>query len=232
MSIKDYEKPSVTTDIVLFRVSETENVNKRRNSNKTLQVLLLKRDIEPEKGEWSLPGGFVNIDEEIYSNVVRKLREKTGLYGDFYVEQLYTWGDLNRDSRGRVISVSYLGLCNSETLKVEHTENEIVWADFQDILDGKYGDLSFDHLNIIICAFKRIQNKLEYTDIAFNLLPSEFTIRECQDIYEFIVGHTINNFRRNIAEYIEAVSKEKKIEGKQFRPSQLYKRSTKNISRF
>lgn len=222
MSISDYEKPNVTTDMVLFRVHDVENENTRRNSEKELQVLLVKRTYEPDGGLWSLPGGFVNIDEEILENVKRKLFNKTGIHGDFYIEQLYTWDAVDRDSRGRIISVSFMGLSNSETLVQEETENECIWVNVFDVFEGKYGKLAFDHKNMIIYALERLQNKIEYTDVVFNLLPKEFTIRECQDIYEIILGHAINNFRRSISDYIEPIGEERKVEGKQFRPAQLF----------
>ena len=84
MSLKDYERPSLTTDMVLFRINETDSGNNRKNTNKVLQVLLIQRDIEPQSGKWSLPGGFVEIDEEIGNNVLRKLNEKTGI-SDYFV---------------------------------------------------------------------------------------------------------------------------------------------------
>jgi ADP-ribose pyrophosphatase YjhB (NUDIX family) len=95
MSLMDYERPSLTTDMVLFRVKDNENDNIRKYAEKDLRVLLIERDNEPQMGMWSLPGGFVEIDEEIFDNVKRKLQEKTGVEGDFYVEQLYTWGDVD-----------------------------------------------------------------------------------------------------------------------------------------
>ena len=115
MSLKNYERPSLTTDIVVFRIFNMQSSNTRKNAYKRLQVLLVERSTEPQKGKWSLPGGFVNIDEEIGDNALRKLREKTGVTGNFYTEQLYTWGNIDRDERGRVISVSYLGLVKPET---------------------------------------------------------------------------------------------------------------------
>ena len=180
MSIHDFEKPSLTTDIVLLRVADKVSDNKRKNSEKELQVLLIKRKEEPCKDCYSLPGGFVNIDEPIYVNVRRKLYEKTEVSGDFYIEQLYTWGELDRDSRGRVISVSYLGLCNNETYTEKFITNE--WLNVYEVLDGKYGDLAFDHKQIIEYALERIKGKIEYTDIAFNLMEEYFTLSE---VYSF-----------------------------------------------
>lgn len=228
MSIHDFEKPSLTTDIVLLRVADKVSENKRKNSEKELQVLLIKRKDEPCKDCYSLPGGFVNIDEPIYVNVRRKLYEKTEVSGDFYIEQLYTWGELDRDSRGRVISVSYLGLCNNETYTEKFITNE--WLNVYEVLEGKYGDLAFDHKQIIEYALERIKGKIEYTDIAFNLLPEKFTLSECKAVYELILGKTLLNFKRGVAEYIEPLNEYQ--EGKQFRPAQLFKLNKDRKSKF
>ena len=228
MSIHDFEKPSLTTDIVLLRVADKESENKRKNSEKELQVLLIKRKEEPCKNCYSLPGGFVNIDEPIYINVRRKLYEKTEVSGDFYIEQLYTWGELDRDSRGRVVSVSYLGLCNNETYTEKFITNE--WLNVYEVLEGKYGDLAFDHKQIIEYALERIKGKIEYTDIAFNLLPEKFTLSECKAVYELILGKTLLNFKRGVAEYIEPLNEYQ--EGKQFRPAQLFKVNKDRKSKF
>ena len=216
--------------MVLFRVHDGESLNRRRYAKKELQVLLIKRENEPQEGMWSLPGGFVEIDEEIYANVRRKLSYKAGVEGDFYVEQLYTWGALNRDSRGRVISVSYMGLCNEETLIQNDVDRELMWVNVFDVLSGEFGELAFDHKSIIAYALERLQNKIEYTDIAFNLLPSEFTIRECQTVYELVLGREINNFRRKIGQYVEPT--DKILEGMQFNPAKLYKMKTDRTSKF
>lgn len=217
MSLMDYERPSLTTDMVLFRIIETESGNMRKGSNKKLHVLLIKRDCEPQIGRWSLPGGFVDIDEEIEDNVRRKLSEKTGISGDFYIEQLYTFGNLHRDQRGRVISCSYLGLVNDATHQnVGGTANQ-EWVDIDVALDT---DLAFDHKKIIKYAIKRIQGKAEYTDIIFNLMPEEFTIKDCQDVYEMILDKKMDNFKRRVGKYMEPLGKMRV--GKQFRPAELY----------
>ena len=217
MSLMDYERPSLTTDIVLIRVNETDSGNMRRSSNKQLQVLLVKRNIEPQHGKWSLPGGVVEIDEEIESNVKRKLREKTGVSGEFYIEQLYTFGNINRDERGRVISVSYLGLVNDFNHKNNGGFAEQCWMNIDDVMDL---DLAFDHKKIIQYALQRIQGKAEYTDILFNLMPDEFTIKDCQDVYELMLGKKMDNFKRRVSKYLKPLNKIRT--GKQFRPAELY----------
>ena len=208
--------------MVLVRVNETESENMRRGSNKKLQVLLIKRDCEPQMGKWSLPGGFVDIDEEIEDNVRRKLSEKVGVFGDFYIEQLYTWGAINRDERGRVLSVSYLGLVNNKTHFNIGGSHEQSWINIEDVLKM---DLAFDHKRIIEYAIKRIQGKAEYTDIIFNLMPEEFTVKDCQDVYEMILDKKMDNFKRRVGKYMEPLGKMRV--GKQFRPAELYTWSKK-----
>jgi 8-oxo-dGTP diphosphatase len=218
MSINEYARPSITTDIVLLRVMEIETAISRKKSDKYLQVLLIKRDIEPQKGKWSLPGGFLNIDERLDSNIKRKLKEKTGISGDFYMEQLFTFDEITRDERGRVISTSYYGLVNSETYKNSGGTAEQRWVNIDEALRM---NLAFDHNKIIECAMERLRGKIEWTDVAFNLLPSEFAINDCRDVYELIWGHKVDNFRRRIEKYVEPTGKMRT--GKQFRPAELYK---------
>lgn len=230
MGLNDYERPSLTTDMVLFRVKDLESENTRKYNKKELQVLLIERENEPQIGFWSLPGGFVEIDEEIFDNVKRKLKLKTGIEGNFYVEQLYTWGDIDRDSRGRVISVSFMGLCNEDTYIENEVGRNIGWFDVKEVLANAFGELAFDHKKIIQYALERLQGKIEYTDIAFNLLPIEFTMRECQNVYELILDRQIDNFRRKVSEYVLPTNKMK--QGKQFRSAELYVLNKDRTSKF
>jgi 8-oxo-dGTP diphosphatase len=217
MSLKDYERPSLTTDIVLFRIRDLGSTDNRKNNNKRLEVLMVLRKSEPHEMKWALPGGFVEIDEEIGNNVRRKLMEKTGVSGDFYLEQLYTWGGLNRDERGRVISVSYLGLVNENTYSYVGGSEQESWFDVEVAMEM---DLAFDHKDIIKYAIQRLQGKAEYTDILFNLMPREFTISDCQQVYEMILDKPLDNFKRRINKYLQPLNKMRS--GKQFRPAELY----------
>jgi 8-oxo-dGTP diphosphatase len=203
--------------MVLFRVRDLGSTNNRKNSSKRLEVLLVQRKNDPQAMKWALPGGFVEIDEEIGDNVLRKLREKAGVNGSFYVEQLYTWGALDRDERGRVVSVSYLGLVNEKTYEYIGGSEESVWMDVEVALEH---NLAFDHKEIIKYAIQRIQGKAEYTDILFNLMPEEFTIKDCQDVYEMILNKKMDNFKRRVGKYLEPLNKMRT--GKQFRPAELY----------
>ena len=108
-----YERPSVTADVVMFKVYD-KIIDKRQKSKKSIRVLLIRRDAEPCEGKWSLPGGFVGIDETIEEVARRKVLEKTG-YDQYYLEQLYTFDGIDRDSRWRVISTAYVGIMKPHT---------------------------------------------------------------------------------------------------------------------
>jgi len=138
-----HEKPSVTVDIVIFTIKENN-----------LQVLLVKRGIEPFKNQWAIPGGFVKIDESLEEAAKRELQEETGVK-DVYLEQLYTFGSPKRDPRGRVITVSYIALVNSSdiNLKASTDVSDAQWFAVSDI-----PIIAFDHKEILQYALKRIYN--------------------------------------------------------------------------
>ena len=167
----NHQRPSVTVDIVIFSIREDE-----------LQVLLVRRDIDPFKEKWALPGGFVKIEENLEEAATRELREETGVK-DVYLEQLYTFGDVKRDPRERVITIAYMALINSENIKVEGKTDV---SDARWFAIKKLPLLAFDHKKIIEYSLKRLMWKFEYTSVAFSLLPKEFTISKVQKIYEIV----------------------------------------------
>lgn len=123
-----YEKPSVTTDMAIFTVVDSEIVNSRENPDKELKVLLVKRVDHPYLGKWALPGGFVNMDEDLDTAANRELQEETGI-SNIYSEQLYTWGEVDRDPRMRVISISYLSLIDGTSVspKAGSDAEDVAW---------------------------------------------------------------------------------------------------------
>lgn len=122
-----YDRPSVTVDMVLFTLGEKErDTLGRKNKEKELKILLVKRDEHPFINKWAIPGGFVKIDESLQEGVQRKIKEEIGI-DDIYFEQLYTWGDVNRDPRMRIISASYMALVNNKELKKEIETDNIAW---------------------------------------------------------------------------------------------------------
>lgn len=183
--MEQYEKPSVTIDIAVFTIKSDE-----------LKVLLVKRGIEPFKGKWALPGGFVKIDETLEEAAKRELKEETGVK-DIYLEQLYTFGDPERDPRGRVITVSYLALLNSDKIKLTASTDvsDAEWFSVKEL-----PTLAFDHKKILNYALKRLRWKFEYTTVAFSLLPGKFTMGELQRIYEIVFDKQFD--KRNFAKKI------------------------------
>jgi 8-oxo-dGTP diphosphatase len=214
-----YDRPSVTVDVLLFTIDSGE-----------LKLLLVKRNREPFRGSWALPGGFVKMDEPIDEAAERELYEETGVK-DVYLEQLYTFGDLKRDPRTRVITVTYLALSDNKNRKLRST-GDAREASFFAI--SKLPELAFDHEKIIKYGVERLRNKIGYSSIAFGLLPEIFTLTELQKVYEVIMGTKIDkrNFRKKIlsSELLRATAN--KSTGGAHRPALLYrfqKRELQNI---
>ena len=242
MEFNDYPKMSVAADIVIFAAENIPNKDTRKVPEKGLQVLLLKRDIEPCKDCWSLPGGFVDIDKDIYHAAKEKLLLKTGI-DNLYMEQLYTYGAPGRDSRGRVISVAHMALvqkCNIDARDAQwfwiiEKRNEA--GDIVDIYlqseDRKYStqNLAFDHKRIIIDAFNRVKNKIEYTDVAFSLLPERFTVKELEMVYQGILGHSVPAFRRKMGDRIVSTNI-MKDDGSAYRPAEYYTYNPSHTQKF
>ncbi|GCE48829.1 8-oxo-dGTP diphosphatase [Thermosporothrix hazakensis] len=205
-----YERPSVTVDVVMMSVRQ-----------KDLQVLLVKRRSWPYEGMWAIPGGFVNMDESLEDAAKRELQEETNVE-NVYLEQLYTFGDPGRDPRTRVITVVYFALLDSERLHVKAASDaaDVRWFSVYNL-----PPLAFDHAKILDYALSRLRGKLEYTTIAFSLLPEQFTLRELQHVYEIILNKEMDkrNFRKKIlATGILEDTGERKMEGTH-RPARLYR---------
>ena len=206
----DYPHPAVTTDIVIFTIRQDE-----------LKVLLIKRALPPFKGEWALPGGFVNIDEDLDVAARRELEEETGVR-DVYLEQLYTFGKPDRDPRERVITVAYYALIPSDRLEIRAASDAeaVGWFAMDEM-----PDLAFDHGGILETAYERLAAKLDYSTIGFQMMPAEFTLSELQRVYEIIRGAELDkrNFRKSILalDVLEETGGQK-AEGAH-RPARLYR---------
>jgi len=263
-SDSDYQKPSVTVDSVIFRMIDEETTNYRRLPKKKLQVLLTKRNWAPYLHCYALPGTFISLEHELAQSMKLSVKNKVGLQ-NYYYEQLYTFGDTNRDPRTRVLSVSFLLLTNadatfehgewfdvlleSDTLKreikaegfVQEQAFHIVLSNANATLNSKLlttqtkrnlqetkqisvasSDLAFDHAKIVFFALERIKNKIEYTDIIFNLLPPLFTLTELKLAYELILQEQLldANFRRKTSKMVQATNQF--VTGKGHRSSQLF----------
>ena len=176
----------VTVDIVIFTVRD-----------RTLEVLLVKRGVPPFQGQRAIPGGFIHDEESLEDAALRELYEEAGVRNVF-LEQLYSFGDPQRDPRGRVITVAYYALIASDDLSLVAGADaaEAGWFHVQSL-----PPLAFDHKRILDYAVERLRNKLEYTTVGFELLPQKFTLSELQAVYEAILGRQLDkrNFRRKIA---------------------------------
>lgn len=214
-SIKNYEHPYVCSDAIVFSIKTEKPDSYRKLPLTKLMLLLYQRNDEPFKGKWCLPGGFLNIDELPEDSIKRKLSLKANVTS-CYLEQLFTFCGLERDPRGRVISIAYLGLMseeeanmiqNNQWFTIDTINNEIVFIN--NSLKLTDDDLGFDHFQIIQKAIERLQAKIQYTDIIFNLLPKEFTLTQLQNIYETILGKkdTPANFRRKISSLVKETDK-------------------------
>lgn len=200
-------RPMVTADVVMFTLRDND-----------LHVLLVKRKYEPFANQWAIPGGFVHLDESLDEAARRELEEETGVR-DVYLEQLYTFGAVNRDPRGRVITIAYFALVPSTAVQGGSDASEARWCPVR-----KLPKLAFDHRDILRYALKRLRYKLEYSAVGFQLLPKTFTLTELQQAYEIILDEPLDkrNFRRKIQEanVIEEAGVRREGEG---RPARLYR---------
>lgn len=199
---KDYPRPSVAVDLVILTIIDA-----------TLRVLLVKRKEHPFKGAWALPGGFVRVGEtaehqgeDLDQAAKRELEEETGLdRARVYLEQLYTFGDAGRDPRMRVISVAYYALVRPDLAPFVKAGGDVADASWVEVgrVDGL--ELAFDHQDIVARALERIRGKLEYTNIAFDLVPATFTIPELRQVYAIVLDKPMDpgNFRRRFNRLLE-----------------------------
>jgi 8-oxo-dGTP diphosphatase len=206
-----YDRPSVTVDVVIFTLDDDD-----------LQVLLIRRKNKPFQNYWAIPGGFVQINESLEEAAGRELAEETAVT-DVYLEQLYTFGDPNRDPRTRVITVAYFAVVPPNAIKYHRGGDDA--AESRWFSMSALPELAFDHAEILDYALTRLRYKLEYTMVGFELLPDEFTLTDLQQAYETVLGEALDkrNFRRKIlsAGIIEETgSKRKEGEG---RPAMLYR---------
>ncbi|MCA9683631.1 MAG: NUDIX hydrolase [Myxococcales bacterium] len=181
----EYARPALTVDCVVFGIDEDD-----------LQVLLIRRALEPFAGRWALPGGFVHLDENLEDAALRELQEETGL-DKVFLEQLYTFGDLDRDPRERVVTVAYYALVKLSDHKVKAATDatDAAWFAITDL-----PELAFDHQHIFDVALDRLRGKVRYQPIGFELLPRKFTLTQLQRMYETILERKLDkrNFRKKI----------------------------------
>lgn len=276
-----YERPSVTVDMLIFTVMNEEKENYRKLPEKSLKLLMIKRGEHPFMEQWALPGGFVGANESVEEAALRELMTETNI-DNIYMEQLYTWGEVQRDPRTRVISCSYMALVDSNTLEIKAGDDadEAKWFNIKynlfeekntalekgyiyerlvkvtlwneeeelsaivkitDVAEGRIikttreviesKGIAFDHAKFIEYAIGRLRNKIEYTNIAFNLMPELFTLTELQKVYEIILDKELlaAAFRRKVADIVVETNEFTKDAG--HRPSKLFRFNSKRERR-
>ena len=180
-----YPRAALTVDCVIFGFDEGE-----------LKVLLIERALAPFKGKWALPGGFVGVDETLDEAARRELQDETGIK-KLYLEQLYTFGKVDRDPRERVVSVAYYALAKlcDYRVKAATDARDAAWFPASAL-----PALAFDHDTILEIALARLKAKVRYQPIGFELLPPKFTLSQLQHLYEVVLERPLDkrNFRKKI----------------------------------
>ncbi|PHZ86421.1 NUDIX hydrolase [Paremcibacter congregatus] len=206
----DYPHPAVTTDIVIFTVQDN-----------ALCLLLIRRGEDPYKGKWALPGGFLRMDEDIEHCAARELAEEAGVQG-VYLEQLATFGTIDRDPRERVISVAYYALIPSDDVALQAGTDaaEAQWFPLSDL-----PPLAFDHSDIVRMAQQRLSAKMSYSTIGLQFMPAAFTLSDLQRVYEIASGKTLD--KRNFRKWVLSLDLVEETGHKQtqgaHRPAMLYR---------
>lgn len=199
----------LTVDAVVFGYEEGD-----------ISVLLIRRKYEPFKGQWALPGGFVLKDESLEDAVERELNEETGIKIN-YLEQLYSFGNLARDPRGRVVSIAYFGLVRPDTFKIIAATDaqEVSWFSTNSL-----PSLAFDHQDILKMAIERLKAKITYQPIGFELLDKKFPFSDLEKLYSTILGRSIDrrNFRKKFLGLNVLDELDEKVSKGSGRPANLF----------
>jgi 8-oxo-dGTP diphosphatase len=203
-------RPALTVDCVVFGFDDGE-----------LKVLLIERGLEPFKGRWALPGGFVKVDETVDDAARRELEEEAGLKNVF-LEQLYTFGTVNRDPRERVVSVAHYALVKLSEHEAKAATDA---ANARWFPVSKVPKLAFDHAEILAMALARLKAKVRYQPIGFELLPPKFTLSQLQHLYEAILGMELDkrNFRKKVLSFGLLVPLKEMFQAGRHRPAQLFR---------
>ncbi len=202
----------VAVDAVVFGYTSKEG----------LSVLLIKRNIQPFKNSWALPGGLVGDDESLEEAIQRELKEETGVNIN-YLEQLYSFGKPGRDPRNRVISITYYGLVKPEAFEL-HADTDaadVAWFNIK-----KLPQLAFDHQEILSAAHERLKSKMLYQPVGFELLEEKFPFSELEKLYMAVLDRPIDrrNFKKKISKFgfLEETTEKQALDGAG-RPGNLFR---------
>lgn len=231
-----FDRPALTVDLVLMGLREGRPA-----------ALLMRRAQHPQAGLWALPGSFVRLDETLDAAAERVLRDKAGLAGP-HLEQLYTFGAVDRDPRMRIVSVAYLALMPAAAFDAAMASGagpggtglaaarlDVPWRGEAGgpvtayPAGARHGGaplaLAFDHADMLALAIRRLRGKLDYSEVGFALLPDAFTLRQLQDVHEAILGTPLNKpaFRRRMLDRGWLAPTGTREAGTSFRPAELYR---------
>ena len=209
-----FPHPSITADVVIFAMHEND-----------LKVLLVQRKNPPYKNHWAIPGGFVEIDEDLELGARRELEEETGVKNVF-LEQLYTFGAPKRDPRERVITVAYYSLVNP--VRAGSDALNACWFSVRQL-----PKLAFDHKKILAMAVERLKGKALYAPIVFELLPRKFKLSQLQQVFEIILDRKLDkrNFRKKILGTGMLTETAGMDKSEQRRPAKLYRFDRKKFNK-
>ena len=183
-SHQSYFKIGLSVDCVIFGYADKE-----------LQVLVIKSDLKDFAGQWSLLGDLVRPEENLDEASYRVLQGRTGLK-NVYLEQVHAFGERNRHPSGRVITIAYYSLIDIHNYKLQVNQNELTWKPVRTLKK-----MAFDHRQILDTCLIRLREQIFDKPLLFNLLPSKFALRDLQELYESVLGETLDrrNFRKKIA---------------------------------
>ncbi len=209
----------VTVDAVVFTILDNE-----------LKIIIIRRKNPPFKGYFALPGGFVELDENLDGAAERELKEETGVE-NIFLKKLKPFGKVGRDSRGRVITIPYLAIISGKNVKLHSTcDAELArWYSIYNL-----PKLAFDHKEIISYALNKLRSEIEKSNIAFQIIPKKFTLTELQRVYEIILNKKLDkrNFRKKLSELLILKElPETKMEGAH-RPARLYSFRLREYKKF
>ncbi|MEO6454232.1 MAG: NUDIX domain-containing protein [Ginsengibacter sp.] len=206
--VKELNRVALSVDCVIFGFDENK-----------LKILLIRSDLKKFKSKWSLLGDLVKPGEDLDDSAYRILKQRTGL-DDVYLEQVHTFGKVNRHPAGRVVTVAYCSLINIQHHKLKILDNELHWHDVAGITD-----LAFDHYKIFKTSLTRLQKRVQEHPLGFSLLPNKFSLRELQNLYEAILEIKLDrrNFRKKFFSMDFLVDVNEIEQNVPHRPGKLYK---------
>jgi len=206
--VQSSNRIALSVDCVIFGFDENK-----------LKVMLIRSDLKKYFGKWSLLGDLVRPNEDIDDAAYRILKQRTGL-SDVYLEQVHTFGAVNRHPAGRVVTVTYCTLINVQHHKLKILDNELHWHDVKNVTD-----LAFDHQQIFDTCYKRLQKRVQEHPLGFNLLPKKFSLRDLQNLYEAILGIKLDrrNFRKKFFSMDFLIDLDEMEQDVPHRPGKLYR---------